>query len=358
MVLIMIVFRRRGAVSLALALPLALVLAGCQQHPAPAPSQPPRSVRVAMIEARPLIAPMAASGLLVSREEAAVTSELAGFRVATVLVDQGAWVKAGQPMALLDDTLLRSQIAIQQVAADRAAKRASAVADLDGKAVLSQEDIDSRRFDARSAQAALDDLKVRQSRLILRAPVSGLVLERTVRPGDLSGGGSAPMFRLARDGQIEVAAEVPEDLLRRLRPGQLATITLPDGGQTTGQVRLISPEVDPQTKLGVARVSLPVASNLRPGGFARAVFPGVGQPALVAPAKAVNYDADGTYVMTLDARNRVHRVAVRIGVRAGGVVELVQGPSAGVRVLMSGATTVLEGDLVAAVEAAPTGAAQ
>ena len=52
-------------------------------------------MRVARIEARPLIAPVAVSGLLVSREAAAVTSELAGFRVARVLVDQGAWVRAG-----------------------------------------------------------------------------------------------------------------------------------------------------------------------------------------------------------------------------------------------------------------------
>ncbi|MFM9598017.1 biotin/lipoyl-binding protein, partial [Streptomyces scabiei] len=75
---------------------------------------------------------LTASGLLVSREEAAVASELSGYRVAEVLVDEGAWVKKGQPLARLDDTLLKAQID-QQVAnvqqQEVAAERAHAEAD-------------------------------------------------------------------------------------------------------------------------------------------------------------------------------------------------------------------------------------
>ncbi len=328
----------------ALAAVAGLSLQGCNKPEPAATAQAARAVRVARVELQPLNGMLTASGLLVSREEAALASELAGYRVAKVLVDQGAWVREGQPMVQLDDTLLRSQIATQQVAAERAESEAERVADLDGKGVLSQEDIDARRFAARSARASLNDLKVRQSRMIIRAPVGGLVLERTVRPGDLSGG--TPMFRLARGGQVEVAAEVPEGALGRLRAGQTATVTLPDGGQVTGRVRLISPEVDQQSKLGVARVTLPVSPKLRPGGYAQVVFRDVDRPALVAPEKAVNYDADGAYVMVVDNADRVRRVTVKTGARAQGFVELLQGPAAGARVLLTGATFVLEGDKV------------
>jgi len=338
------------AVVLALALPAGLQ--ACSKPAKEVTRQEPRAVRVTRIELRPMNAPLATSGLLVPREEAAVTSELAGYRVARVLADQGAWVRKGQPLVLLDDTLLRSQIATQQVAAERADAQAARVADLDGKGVLSQEDIDSRRFDARSARASLNDLKVRQSRMVLRAPVGGLVLERTVRPGDLSGAAQTPMFRIATGGQIEVAAEVPETALGRIRPGQPVAVTLPDGAQVTGRVRLVSPEVDQQTKLGVARVSLPSARNLRPGGFARALFTDLDRPAMVAPDKAVNYDADGAYVMVVDGANKVRRLPVRTGARSQGYVELVQGPAAGARVLLTGATLVLEGDAVRPIETA------
>ena len=72
---------------------------------------------------RPLAEGLTASGLLVSREEAGVASELSGYRVAQVLVDEGAWVTAGQPLARLDDTLLRAQIAQQRANAGPAGGR-------------------------------------------------------------------------------------------------------------------------------------------------------------------------------------------------------------------------------------------
>ena len=39
-------------------------------------------------------------------------------------------------------------------------------------------------------------------------PVSGLILEKNVRPGDLSAGGATPWFRMARDGQVELSADL------------------------------------------------------------------------------------------------------------------------------------------------------
>jgi HlyD family secretion protein len=344
----------------------ALALGGCHKAPAVAAEATPRAVRVARVVNEPLASTLTVSGLLTPREEAAVTSELSGYKVEKVYVDQGDWVKAGQPLAQLDDTLLRSQIAEQQavvtqqvLAAERAESQARNVEGLDNKGVLSQEDIDTRRFQAKSARAAavaaqaqLDDLKTRQARMTLRAPVSGLVLARYVRPGDLPSGASAgqPLFRIARDGLMEIDAEVPEGELSKLKVGQKADVTLPDGGKIEGAVRLISPEIDQNTKLGRARILLPVRPDLRPGGYAYARLPGVKTNGLVAPDRAVSYDADGAAVYVVDPSNRVHRVAVRTGQRAGGFVELLQGPPAGSRVLVTGASFVLDGDKVAPVE--------
>jgi HlyD family secretion protein len=347
----------------------ALALAGCQKAASRAPAAaeaPPRSVRVARVVNEPLASALTVSGILTPREEAAVTSELSGYKVEKVYVDQGDWVKAGQPLAQLDDTLLRSQIAEQQavvtqqsLAAERAESQARNVEGLDNKGVLSQEDIDTRRFAAKTARAAavaaqaqLDDLKTRQSRMTLRAPVSGPVLARYVRPGDLPSGASAgqPLFRLARDGLMEIDAEVPESDLSKLKPGQQAEVTLPDGAKVSGTVRLISPEVDQTTKLGRARILLPVRPDLRPGGYAYARLPGVKTNGLVAPDRAVSYDADGAAVYVVDPSNRVHRVPVRTGQRSGGFVELLQGPPAGSRVLVTGSSFVLDGDKVAPVE--------
>ena len=352
----------------AAALASAAALAACHKPPVANVDAPPRAVRVARVENQPLSSALTVSGLLTPREEAAVTSELSGYKVSKVFVDQGDWVKEGQPLAQLDDTLLRSQIAqqaanvTQQVlAAERAESQAKNVQGLDNQGILSQEDIDTRRFQAKSARAAavaaqaqLDDLKTRQARLTLRAPVSGPVLARYVRPGDLPSGASAgqPLFRIARDGLIEIDAEVPESDLAKLKPGQSAEVTLPDGGHVIGKVRLISPEVDQTTKLGRARILLPVRPDLRPGGYAYARLPDIRSNGLVAPDKAVSYDADGAAVFVVDPGNHVHRIPVRTGDRAGGFVQLLQGPPAGSRVLVTGSSFVLDGDKVAPVEGA------
>jgi HlyD family secretion protein len=325
-----------------------------------------RLVRVARVAPRTLQGGVESPGVLISREEAAVASEITGFRVAKVMADVGSYVKAGQPLVQLDDTLLKSQIDQQtallaqaEVAARQAESQAERVKGLDHQGVISDEQIEQRQFQAQSSRAqvnaqraALADLRTRQSKMTVRAPVGGLVLERNVRPGDLAGAGGQPMFRIIRDGIVELQAQVSEGEVAALHVGQPATVTLPSGHTMQGVVRLIEPIVDPQTKLGRLRISLPSSPELRPGGFARAKFGSSAASALTAPETALRYDADGVSVMVVDADNRVHRAPVRVGRRGGGFVELVQGPPAGSRILLGAASFVLEGDLVKPQEVA------
>ncbi len=273
-------------------------------------------------------------------------------------MDQGAWVRAGQPLVLLDDSLLRSQIDQQTALAAQAQSQAKRVTGLDTQGVLSGEQIETRQIQERVQNAALNDLKVRESHMIIRAPVSGLVLERNARPGDIATtGGATPMFRIARDGLIELNAELPEDDMAHIRVGDQAKVTLPDGAQVFGRVRLIDPEVDAATKFGHVRVLMPVRADLRPGGFGRAVFVGSSMAAMTVPETAVRYDAEGASVVVVGADNRVRHVPVKTGRRAGGFVELVQGPPVGSRVLLGAAAFVLDGDMVKPIESAPSATA-
>jgi HlyD family secretion protein len=344
---------------------VALALSACSKKEEPAAANPSLTVSVAQVQVRPVAGGLSVSGLLIPREEAAVSPELSGYRVAQVLADEGDMVQRGQPLARLDDALLRSQIdqsratlAQQQVAAERSEAEAGRVAGLDNQGVLSEEAIAERRLAARSARAAvavaeaqLRDLLTRQARMTVTAPVSGRVLERTVRPGDSSSPGTA-MFRILRDNLIELDAEIPEADLAKVQVGSRATVQLPSGAEVQGVVRIVSPRVDENTKLGRARLTLPVRSDLRPGGFARALFSQGDRPVTAVPEAAIRYDADGASVMVVSSDNRVRRVAIRTGVRGGGWVELLEGPPPGARVALGGSAFVLDGDLVQPVPAA------
>lgn len=351
--------------TLALAAVASAALAACHRGPDPkgaaaATATEARLVTVARVAPRLLEGGSQASGLLIAHEEAAVAPEVTGFRVARVLADVGSQVKAGQTLVVLDDTLLKSQIDQQQalvnqaeVAAKQAEAQAQRVVGLDGTGVLSQEQIDDRRFQAQSARAQaaaqtaqLRELKTRQSRMNVASPVSGVVFERNVRPGDLSGAGAQPMFRIIRDNKVELEAQVSEGEIANLKIGQPVTVTLASGHNLKGNVRLIVPAVDQQTKLGKVRVALPANGELRPGGFGRANFGSASASALTVPEAALRYDADGVTVMIVDDSNKVRKVPVRAGRHGGGFVELLQGPPAGSRVLLGAASFVLEGDTV------------
>jgi HlyD family secretion protein len=342
-------------------------LAGCGKKPPKAdPAQQSRAVRVVRVEQRPITGALSASGDLLPREEAAVLPEVTGYRVARVLVDVGSYVRRGQTLVELDGALIRSQVAQQAalaaqaaVQAEQAEAEAARVAGLDHKGVLSQEQIEQRRFQARAARAtanaqaaALSDVRTRAGKLAVTAPVSGLILERNVRPGDLSATGATPWFRIARDGSVELQAQLSEDDLARVRPGEAASVELPSGVKVQGTVRLISPQIDPQTKLGFVRITLPSRRDIRAGGFGRAVFAGASSVALAVPETAIRYDASGSSVMTVGADNRVKRVAVRTGARASGWVELQSGPPAGARIVAAAAGFLLDGDTIRPVEGA------
>ncbi|HUD90887.1 efflux RND transporter periplasmic adaptor subunit [Sphingobium sp.] len=342
-----------------MALPLLLSLAACGGHEETRKEPPPPTVSVARVDLRALDGGFTASGRLIPREEVAIAPELSGYRIAHVQVEEDAQVRAGQVLAVLDDALLRAQIAQaraqltqQQVASDKARMEAGRVAGLDNMGVVSQEAIDQRRIADRSAQASvgvaraqLDDLLTRQQRLTVRAPVAGRVLQRSARPGEPSASGTV-LFTIARDNLVELDAEVPEAVMGTLATGDPVKVVLASGISVDGRVRLLGARVNNQTGLSTARIALPVRQDLRPGGFAQARFVKAKAPVLSAPEGAVHYDADGAYMQLLDGRDHVHRVAVRTGRRAGDMVEILSGPRRGDRAVMGGGAFVLEGDRV------------
>lgn len=335
-----------------------LLLSACSGSKQAAQELPPQSVTATTVETRPMQGLLTASGRLIPREELAIMADIGGFRVAQVLVEEGALVRRGQVLAVLDSSLLdpqieqvRAALAQQRVSAEQARDQAARVEGIDQQGVLSAEAIASRRFGARASEAAvkateaqLKELLVRRSHLQIRAPSDGFILERLVRPGDTSSVGTA-MFRMARDGLIELYAELSEGDVARVHVGDPAQVVLPSGRKLAGTVRLIGARVDNQTGLVTARIALPRDPELRQGTFAQAQFTRTVRTRAV-PEAAIRFDADGASVSVIGADSRIKRVRVRTGLRGGGFVELIEGPPDGSRVAVQGSAFALDGDKV------------
>src|SRR5438477_3815443 len=199
-----------------------------------------------------------ASGPLAARRDQPVGIAGSGGRVVRVLVDAGTWVRAGQVLAVIDRAV-QSQQAAQLAAQVEAAKANAALAQanyeraiaLQGRGFVSKAEIDSKKAtrdaanaQVRVAQAQLAATRAEIGRLNVVAPVSGLVLARSVEVGQIVGPGSGALFRLAEGGQMEMRAQLAQQDLAQVHVGIPASVTPVGSGRSfSGTVWQVAPVI-------------------------------------------------------------------------------------------------------------------
>ncbi len=286
------------------------------------------TVSVAVPGRRTIETIVTGTGSLAARREMPVGVAGEGGMVTAVLVEPGAWVRAGQVLATVDRSV-QSQTAESIAAQVRVARADAALAQseleraqsLVSRGFVSKADVERRTAtrDAaaarvRVAEAQLAETRARNNRLDIRSPAAGLVLTRGVEPGQIISSGSGVLFRVARDGQMELRTQLAEEDLQQIRIGTRAQVTPVGTSQTfTGEVWQVAPIIDPQTRQGIARVALAYDPALRPGGFASARIVAGANVAPLLPQSAVLSDTRGNFVYVLDRQNQAVRRPVTTG---------------------------------------------
>jgi RND family efflux transporter MFP subunit len=273
-------------------------------------------------------------GTISARFDTPIGVEGDGGRVSAVLVEAGDHVHRGQVLARIDTSVLEPQVANLQAALELARaeselaaaeyRRAQAVG---AAGALSAEETEKRRSNSvtaaakvKVAAAQLAEADAKLARAQVRAPGEGTLLTRTVEVGQTVAPG-ATLFRLAEGNEVELRGEVAEQDLSLLKVGQDVNVRL-TGTSTVypGRVRLLGAVIDPQTRLGLVRISLTPDPNLRPGAFARADVTVSNAERIVLPQTAVLTDDKGSYVLVVDSQDKVERRPVKVsGMVASGV---------------------------------------
>jgi len=219
-----------------------------------------------------------ATGSLGARREMPVGVVGEGGMVTRVWVEPGDWVRQGQVLASIERSVqsqetnqLAANVIVAQADARLAQSELDRASTLVARGFISKADLDRKtatRDAARArvsvAQAQLGAGRARIGRLDIRAPAAGLVLTRAVEPGQVVSAGSGVLFRLARDGEMELKAQLAEGDLARMNIGYPAKVTpVGTGLSFTGQIWQLSPVIDPQARQGVARIALTYDKALR-----------------------------------------------------------------------------------------------
>ena len=363
--------RRRNMIIAALV--IAAVLLGAyffyQRQSAPAPAEAGRkaggqvpTVTVIVPGRTDVARTITASGALAARRDEPVGVAGEGGRVARVFVDAGSWVRQGQILASIDRSVqgqeanqIGASIAVARADAALAQNELDRSAALVGRGFVSKADLDRKRAArdsanarVRVAQAQLGGAQARIGRLDIRAPSSGLVLSRSVEVGQVVSAGAGGLFRIARGGEMEMRASLSQQDLSLVRTGMAASVSpIGLGRSFSGTIWQISPIIDPTSRQGEVRISVPYDPSIRPGGFAEAKIASGSTTAPLLPQSAVLSDEQGSYVFVVNARNEVERRAIKVGTIDNEGVTVVSGLSGQEAIVLSAGAFLNPGQKVA-----------
>ncbi len=321
---------------------LTLLLAASAAWAADAP--PPVPVVVTTARSEQVGSTLAATGTVVSRNDARISAEVAGPLM--WIAEPGTVVKRGETLARIDGERLGLALRDHEAALKRLDAQLSLLVTQRTRLetlgnVVSTSQLDEARSrermaeqDVEQARVARDRARLDLDRASVRAPFAGIVAERLQQSGEYIAGG-APLVRLVNDRELEVVARAPMGSADSVTAG--ANATLFEGARsTTGRVRAIIPVGDERSRMvelriaiadGAWRVGTPVRVEIAPRTLKAVV---------TVPRDAVILRQGANYVMRVRADNTAERVAVDLGPGRENHVQIVGKVRAGDRVIVRG----------------------
>ncbi len=272
------------------------------QKAAPAVARPALTVRTTTLQEEKWARTLQATGSIIPWQEAIITAQVQGLRIADVRVSIGDHVEQGEVLVTLDNL----------------------------------------------ARAGDTETRSVQGRII--APDAGVISAANATVGSMSQPGME-LFRLIRRGRLEWRADLTAEELMLLRKGMTVEVTVGEGRVIKGIVRAIAPSVDPKTRYGYALISLPESSGIVAGAFARGVFDlsGGRKNMQTLPQSALMRRGSEAFVLVIDADHHVHERPVTAGKRYGERIQIVEGLHAKEPVVETGGAFLTEGDVVQVV---------
>lgn len=324
------------------------------------PGQAP-AVEVAQVKSMRLLDEAQAVGSLRSRQSVMLRPEVGG-RVKQIFFNDGQRVTKGQLMVQFEDQLPQAQLAQLRAELSIAQANHRRNQELVAQNFISQRSLDESAAALEVSRAKLALGEANLQRLKVLAPFDGIAGLKQIHVGDYLRDG-ADMVNVEDLDAVLLDFRLPERYQTKIRTGQKAELTLDalPGSNFTAIVQAIDPLIDPNGRsVGVRGCIDNRQQQLRPGMFARvnAVF-GVRENALVIPEEAIVPQGQRSFVVKVVAGEapgslKSERVAVTLGLRQPGQVEILQGLSMGDTVVTAGHQRLqANGTLVRVIDLSP-----
>lgn len=303
-------------------------------------------VEVAGASRRSIAASYNGTAALEARGEAQVVAKTSGIAL-QVFADVGQHVKAGQVLVRIDADRATLQVAQSDAQVRKLQANFTRAQQLASQKMVSANDLDTLRYDLENARASNRLARLELSYTTVKAPISGVIAERSIKPGNLVQI-NTPIMRIVDDSRLEATLNAPEREIETLKAGQtvqLVVDALP-GKTFEGRIDRVSPVVDAGS--GTFRVVCAFEGGglLQPGMFARIrINYDHRANALVIPRNALLEDGSEPAAFTVRA-DKASRVALKLGNIDGEWVEVLGGLKEGEPVVVAGKSALREGSAV------------
>ncbi len=309
----------------------------------------PPTISVITAEKKHIDEQLNVTGSFAAGEMVLVTPEIEGLAVKEFLVEEGDNVKKGQTLVKLNAAAIDIQLMQAGISRDKASADLERIKKLRVSGVETQAVFDNNKAAFDLAEANIAALSLNKARTEIKSPVDGYVANRTVQIGGVASGSKAPMYQIVRNGEVELLAEIPESDLPRLKVGQPASISVNGMAQSLkGEVKLISSQVNQQTRIGIARVAVKSERRIPIGTFGRAIITLAKEEGVALPLTAVTFTDNGPTVQIVkDGKVMVRKVIT--GLVGTDIIEITQGVNAGETLVARAGSFVRDGDAVTPV---------
>ena len=209
------------------------------------------------------------------------------------------------------------------------------------------EDVDISQASIAEMRAQVDQLNEQINQTIIRAPDDGVIAKRSAHLGEITSTGT-PLFSIIRANRIELKAQITDLDIPRISPGQKVAISTKEDDSAPkiqGTVRLISPQIDDASRIGIVRIDLPSNCGLKPGMFAHGEVQLGHRKALTVPPQAVVRRNGESFVFLLDGDHAQSR-QVKTGLETDKFIEISEGLQEGQAVIFKGARFLSDHDIV------------
>ena len=294
-------------------------------------------------------------GSVKTKQNILVYPEMPGI-LKSIAVKEGQKVAKGQLLATIDDGGLSNQVAQLSATTQLAKTMYERQKSLWDQKIGSEMQFLQAKTNSEAQKNSLDQLKKQQSKATIRAPFSGTIDEIFKEPGTvIAPGMGAEIFRIVNLNKMYVEAEVPERYITSVKKNKEVKINFPVLGKTVNsKINQVGSFINPDNRS--FKIEVPVLNedgNVKPNLTAKLeINDYTSQKAVLIPQSIISENASGAqFVYIIKNKNRkkeavAERLIIETGKTQGDLIEVTKNLVAGSEIIMEGARTVNNGQIV------------